>query len=460
MPITTEVAHPVVGARPARDPAVPAPPPVGLGPAPPPARIGLAVLTIALMPFPIVLRAWGNPKLPYDYVTMVFPVDVALAGLLVAGLGPLGRRLRSRQAGAGMALWILFAAVMTVAWAVHPSSRGLHTVFELWGTAVLAGTVAEALAGAFSGLVLGALGIVAVIESAWAATQLVRGSGLGLTGLGEDLHPLWPFSASVVGPMGSMVHPYVLAGLALVASAALAWRATSATRPAPWLGAAALAAAPVGYTFSRAGLVGIVFLSGGFAAAALRPSQQRSRCVAAALALCIGTAVPAAVWNNGWLSRASQTTSATNAGALTTERTQLVHESLVLLGTNPLAGIGPGQYVPALQRHFKVESDKRIANFRPVHNVILLVGAEGGVAALLVMVAFFLVVGWRALRAGPIATGVYLAYLPFCMLDHFPYSFPQGLVLTACWLGLLDVIGRKRTPTGAEAVSEPLPAPV
>jgi hypothetical protein len=403
----------------------------------------MAVLVIALMPFPLVLHGWGNPKLPYDYLTIVFPVDLAFAALLVAGAGPVLQHLRDRRLGAGTTAWTVLCAVMTAALAVDPTSRGVHTVFELWGVAVLAAVVTEGLAGGLADLFVGALVGVAALETLWAAAQLISGSSLGLQRLGEDAHPLWPFGQGVVAPMGSMVHPYVLAGLGLVASVAAGWRALSARRPAAWLLAAAVAVAAVGFTFSRAALLSIVLVVAGFAVAALPKGPRRGRSLMVVLALCIGVAVPATIWNAGWRSRAAQTTAATNAAELTTERTHLVHEAVVLITAHPVAGVGPGQYVPALQHHFRVESDKGLANFRPVHNVVLLVGAEGGAVALLVIAALFGILGWRALRTGPIAVAVYMAYFPLAMLDHFAYSFPQGLVLTGFWLALLDVLARE-----------------
>jgi hypothetical protein len=37
---------------------------------------------------------------------------------------------------------------------------------------------------------------------------------------------------------------------------------------------------------------------------------------------------------------------------------------------------------------------------------------------------------------GP-ALALFLGYLPFVLLDHFPYTHQHGLVLTAVWLGFL-----------------------
>jgi len=436
-------------------------PPAGAGadrpPPSPPARVLLAALTIVLMPFPLVLRGFGNPKLTYDYVTIIFPVDLAFAALLITGFVPVARRVRARTAGPGTTLWATLALVMSLAWLAHPSARGAHTVVELWGTAVLAGTLAETIGTGLADLFFGTIAAMAALETGWATVQLVTGAGLGLTALGEDADPFLRFSGSVVAPMGSMVHIYVLAGFALVAGATLAWRATTADRPIAWLVAAAVAIAPVGFTFSRAGLAGFVLLVAGFGIQALRRGPLRRRAAAATLALCLGAGIPAVAWSAGWTSRADQTASARSGAQLTTDRTRLDHEAAAQISAHPLTGVGPGRYVIALKERYKVEADPNVKIFKPVHNLPLLAGAEGGVIALGVVVALFVALGWRSLRAGPLVTGIYLSYLPFCMLDHFAYTFPQGLVVTAIWLGVLDAAGGRRRDPGVAADSSVRP---
>src|SRR5581483_11693448 len=364
----------------------------------PPLRVSAALLALALMPFPLVVRGWGNPKLAYDYLTIVFPVDIAFAALLVTGARPFIERLRTRRAGIGTVVWVALAVVMSMAWLAHPSARGGHTVFELWAVAVLADTVAETVERRGGTLMVAAFGGIAIVETLWSGAQLVSGGALGLSALGEDAHPLLRFSHQTQAPMGSMVHPYVLAGLALVGSGLLAWQGLSSRRPLVWFAGAAVAIAPVGFTFSRAGAAGALLLIGGF-----------------------GVAGPAAVWSAGWHLRASDTTSASSAASLTTDRATLVHQSFSLLRREPVTGVGPGRYVPALTTadHFRLGS-----LVKPVHNLPLLIGGEGGAVALALAVLLFAAVGWRALRAGAVATAIYLAYIPFSMLDHFPYTFP------------------------------------
>jgi hypothetical protein len=409
----------------------------------PPLRVAFAVLTLALMPFPLILHGWGNPKLTYDYLTIIFPVDLAFAGLLATGVPATITRLRRRQAGPGTLLWTALAAVLTLALLAHPSGRGLHTIFEVWGVAVLASTIDEIWSEQTGAIVLGTVAIVAIVETAWATAQLVTGSSIGLTGLGEDSKPLLPFPNGAKAPMGSMVHPYVLAGLALVVGAVLVGRAITAPRPWPWLATAAVAAVPIGFTFSRAGLLGFALLVGCLALAAVLRRPLAGRYAAAALALCIGAGVPAAIWSAGWRDRATQTTTATSAAVFTTDRGHLAHEALAQLGAHPLTGVGPGRYVESLKERYGTESDRYTGVFKPVHNLPLLVGAEGGIFALLLGVILFAALGWHALRAGPIPLALYLAYLPFAMLDHFAYSFPQGLVITAVWLAGLDHLCRR-----------------
>ena len=336
----------------------------------PPLRVAFTVLSIALMPFPLILHGWGDPKLPYDYLTIVFPVDIAFAGLLATGAGATVGRLRRREAGLGTVVWCALAVVLSVAWLAHPSGRGLHTLFELWAIAVLASTIDEVWSELPGRIVLGTVAIVAIVEAAWATAQLILRSSVGLTSLGENSNPLWPFPNGALAPMGSTVHPYVLAGLALVACAVLAGHAVTAERRAPWLAAAAAAAVPIGFTFSRAGLLGFGLLVACLGLAALMRRPLARRYLAAALALCIGAGVPAAVWNAGWRGRAAQTTQATTAASLTTERGRLDHEALVQLGSHPLTGVGPGRYVIALKQRYGTEPDRRVSVFKPVHNLI------------------------------------------------------------------------------------------
>lgn len=400
----------------------------------------MACVTVLLMPFPLVLKGFGNPALTYDYNTIIFPVDVAFLGLIISGAGATAKRVVERRAGFGTTMWMVFSLVMTAAWFADPSARGAHTILELWGCAVLAGTLTEAFTMDAGPLVLGTVAIVACGETLWSVLQLITKSNLGLHRLGEDRDPFLAFSAHGLAPMGSMVHIYVLCGLGLIGGGVLMLPGVAAKSNRLWLLAAGVAIVPVGYTYSRAGLLGAALLIGGLGLGLFSRTGNagRGRVALAVLALIVGVGVPAAIWHGGWTERVTETTTATTAAQLTTQRGTLTHEGLSQIRANPIFGVGPGQYVISLKERFHHEADRTVQIFKPVHNVPLLVAAEGGVLAGAAFLGLLALVGWRAVRSGPGPTGLYLAYLPFLLLDHFPYSFPQGLVITAIWIGALD----------------------
>jgi hypothetical protein len=111
--------------------------------------------------------------------------------------------------------------------------------------------------------------------------------------------------------------------------------------------------------------------------------------------------------------------------------------------------VGPGRYVIALREKYHREPNPHVGVFKPVHNLPMLLAAEGGFPAGAATTVLLLVVGWQALRSGRQPLALYVAYLPFTLLDHFPYSFPQGLILTGLWLGGLDLLARRRAPANA-----------
>jgi O-antigen ligase len=194
--------------------------------------------------------------------------------------------------------------------------------------------------------------------------------------------------------------------------------------------------APVAFTFSRAGLLGLVLLGGCTCLAALR---RRGPYVLAASALVVGAAVPVAFWHDGWTQRAKDTTGA----SVDTARGVLIRQALHVIGQHPLLGVGPGRYVIDLtNRH--VDTSKTGGVRKPVHNVPLLAAAEGGILAGLLMAAMLVALGWEAWQGGLLALAVFLGFLPFTLLDHFAYTFPQGLAMTGVWVGVLDLMGSRR----------------
>ena len=367
----------------------------------------LLCLAIAFAPVTVVLgSAEGDP----DVRPFLFVADIPLALAMLAVLDRVVRR-RLRLPLPLLPLAVV-AAWSTLAVIVEPSGRGVLVVLRLAAATTSAAWIAaNPRARSAAGWTLA--GAVCA-QAAVAVLQLFAGGGIGLDAFGEASHPLWPFGPAEA-PQGTMGHPYVLAGWAAVAAAS-----------APHLVVVGLAAGAVGLTFSRAGALAVVV------AAVLLLLGRKGRAVTAAVVLVTGFGAVAALRLEGWQQRVDQTTSARSEADLTTDRGELAGQAVDLIEARPVFGVGPGRYSTA------VAADRPELPFvKPVHSVPLLAAAESGVVAGFGIVALLVTLGSTALRSGARRRALYFAWLPFVLLDHFPYDFQQGLLLTGVWAGLV-----------------------
>src|SRR5581483_9617332 len=245
----------------------------------PPARLGAVVLLLALMPFPVLLWTSDGLRRGLDYETVIFPADAALMMVLAVAGAAVARSLLRRDGPVGTRILALLAAVMAAAWLVHPSGRGLLFVVTLAGAVAVAGATAELLRGPWTRVVAAVVGGLAVLETLWSGAQALLGHGLGLTSLGESSQGVLQVGGpgSGLAPYGSFVHPYVLAGFALVAAGILVMTGIEdKDRSRLWFAAAGVAVMPVGWTYSRAALAGLVMLVACLAVGALRANGRRA----------------------------------------------------------------------------------------------------------------------------------------------------------------------------------------
>jgi hypothetical protein len=397
-------------------------------------------IVVFLSSFPVVL-ADLTPDAPrqFDFHALVFPADIAVLATIVVAVRSRVRlpRLPAMAAIVGVTL--------AAAWIAHPSTRGAETVIRWAGVVAIA-----AIADRASAVMI--TGSWAVVESLIALLQKVHGGPIGLDIAGESALSFVHFGRALAPP-GTLVHPYLLAGLALMGATLLAGAARGRRT---LLLAATVAAAPVGFTYSRTALIALVLVLMCFAAA---------RFPAAVLALALGAGVPALLWSDGWIARAHDSTGATasttasSSNGLDTARSALMRQSVDLIESSPVTGVGPGRYVTAL-RERGVDVRESGGVLKPVHNLPLLAAAEGGVAAGVAMVALLIGAGVCAWRGGWIGRALFVAFLPFCLLDHFPYTYPQGLVMMGLWLAALTTAERARraAPLHNAPRTSPVPA--
>ena len=409
----------------------------------------LLVLVVVLMPIPRILVQFTSGNASYDFQAILFPSDLPLAVLTLAMIPRALRRIR--DGSFGVLAWIALAltAWMVVAYIVHPSGRGIADILRLVGLVAMVVAFLELKTNGERGIVLATVAGVAAFETAVSVIQIATRSSAGLGVLGESSDPLWSFG-STTAPQGTMVHPYVLAGMALVFGVILAIALTRRWNRALLL-AIAVAIVPVGYTYGRAAVLGLAI-----AVACLGTGLfvDRRRYLPAILALCIGVAVPALIWSDGWVARTQQSVHAKNASSLATDRGWLIHEADGLIVDQPAVGVGPGRYVMALKHKFGKEPNKTVGVFKPVHNLPLLAAAEGGIPAGLLMTALLLVAGWRGWVAGRTGLALWGVYMPFVLLDHFSYTYPMGLIITGVWLGVIELLARDRETEGVRPLPE------
>jgi len=413
--------------------------PVETAAQPPGAAAFALALCVVLSCTVINLVTGGAAGHEYERRWRLVVSDFGLLGVVLTQLGAvptlLGEWRRHRCAAAAMVLGLSLLLPL----AVHPSARGVLLVGRWFGVVALAFGIGR-LRGAARTVAFGAFAAATVFQVAVALAQRAADAPLGLHFLGE------PRGVYLIGgrfaSTGVTFHPYILAAWCTLAAAVLLAAVARSESPSRvLLEVAVLPFVAVGLTMSRAGALAVVFLLGSAAVAAIRQPRLRIVLVAAAAAAALGVLAD----YSGWASRAGESVGP-NATNVTSGRTELLHQANGLFRLHPIVGVGPGRYVDELVQHPDLVELATQTPSRPVHVVPYLVLIEGG----LVVVPALLLLAWAVItqsrRGGAVAVGVTLAVLPFLALDHLHWSFPQGLVLTGIWLGVLDLLGQEAPP--------------
>jgi hypothetical protein len=391
----------------------------------------LLALSVIFMQFPITLVPWNETT--FDR-SILFLSDLPIAALAITGATSLWRGLAGRRTGPATTCWAIVVILLVAALAAHPSGGGVALVARAAGALAVAWAIGSIGRPSDRMLFVGAVAATAIVQAVLAAAQVIHGGPIGLAQIGEISDPLHERGGSLA-PRGTMVYVYDLTVLALVAGALIVDRMLAAHRPIAWLGALALAVAPVGFTYSRSAAVGI--------AAGLVPllrgaiGAKRPHAVALA-AILVGVAIPAIAWSDGWVDRAHQSVRAVPAEPR--DRRVLLVQAAQIVVDAPIAGVGPGAYLTALRSRVAPGEDAVL-----VHSIPVLLAAEAGVAAGVAFVVLLVAMGRRALRGGPAAVLLYLAVVPFLVLDHFLLTSAQGLALLAIWLGSTDLLAHRAT---------------
>lgn len=378
----------------------------------------VATLTLFLFAFPIPLADLGRGPTFYTRI-LLYPADVTLALTSLAAIATtIAERRRPPMA---TSLLLALTTALTLAFLFHPSIQGVMTVLRFAAVSALALALSQ-LRSDERVLPTAALAAAAAAQVVLGLAQIAAGGPLGLPSFGEVADPLLDYDGVSV-PRGTMHAVPVLAGLGVLAAPLIAREAFRERGGGFALGGGAVAAAIVGFTFSRAAAAGLVLACGSL----LLGARSRRRAMAAVLCIAVGAAVPAVIYRAGWGHRANLSLSG---------RDLITEQALGLLADSPLVGVGPGRSLFALPE--KYPEPPRFG-YQPAHALPLIAAVEGGVLAGIVSVALLVALGWRA-RRDMRALAIYLAFLPAVLTDHYPYTYLQGQVLLAAWIGTLDAL--------------------
>lgn len=351
--------------------------------------------------------------------------ELPLALLLVWAVSDLIHK-RWRPRTTASRLGVVLAALLMVSAVVHPSWFTLLRLFRFAAAAAFAYSIFTVIRGGGRKQVYVVAAIVALFQSYLATGQHVLAKGMGYTFLGEGEY-LYGGGVPPLYAHGTFPLHHILAGFAMAVLGLL--MATSRRPRRWWLVVPAGAAIPIGFAHSRMGAVAWLSV---VAVVGVASIKQKALYLGLFTAILCGGILPGLVALDGWAARTTETIRGEGAGGDDEGvdvggRLTFALQGIRVIRDAPLLGTGIGRYLSVAQ-HQLGEDVQEV-----VHNVPLLVAAENGILSGAVAVLLLGVAGAVAVRAGPLPLAIFLTYLPFILLDHFPYDDTQGIALTGIW---------------------------
>jgi O-Antigen ligase len=388
----------------------------------------LVALAIVLMPFPLLLAGALSPDGLERVLLLVN--DVPLLALAGVAFPSVVRAIRRRNAGPGLVLAVALLAAFALSFALQPSLHGVQVLGRAVGLLGLVAGIA-ALPPRFTRPIVVIVCAVAIGQTLLALAQIGTGGPLGLTLLGETQDPLYA-RGDALAPRGTMTREYSLLLLGLVAGALACGQAVTARRSWLWSIVAAICAIPLGVTYSRDAVAGVALGAAGWL---IHPAGRLRPAAFALAAFVAAAALAGSIEWQGWADRVDQVL-VDRPIDVAADRQTLARQALALIVARPLTGVGTGRYEIAVL-HDAAAGAAVGPEWTP-HDIPLWVAAETGVPAAALITILLVLVGVRAWRAGPAATLLFFAVIPFWVFDDLVLTHDQGIVLSGIWLGMID----------------------
>ncbi|MGB5381934.1 MAG: O-antigen ligase family protein [Acidimicrobiia bacterium] len=388
-------------------------------------RAGLVAALIICIPFAFEFSAVvdvHSPFLKHAFlgVTVIGPIELILLLLAVAS-SPL---LFHRATYVSWPIGLIGAVTLTVVTFVlvvggGPTPEGIVRIVRFAGIAGAIVAISRMSPGLMRKAVIWPLAGTVALQAALALAQTFIWHSGRESGITIRFDHVWTQGYGTIGP-------YALATVLAVAIAIiLSAGAFKPLHPLMWV-SVVLGSAAIATTFGRSGAMAVFAIAGLYGVAWIlkRKSAYLVSSTAAFLPMTIGMAI---AWS-GWSVRASETAAGEQWG-----REELLRRAFEIIRSNPLLGVGPGEYGPTLARTGLTAADITI-----VHNVPVLVAAEYGIPIGVMFTAWLGLLGVSALLTSARAAAVFVAIVPYLLLNHNPIVYGYGIALFGLWLATLD----------------------
>lgn len=377
--------------------------------------------------------------------TFVGPLDIALLVLAVLAIPLLFRRKTYTSWPIGLVGVLAYAGVTFLFVVAEPSQEGVVRFVRLAGAAGAVVTIQWMSVQTFRWIVVWPLTVAVAFQGSVALAQTFVWHSGTQNGITVRWDHVWTQA------YGTMASPYSLGAFLVVAIAIiLSAAAFQRLHLLMWL-AIVIGSASISAVFGRAVVAGALLVGGAYGVAWLvkRNSEYLKSAALSVGPMLIGMIVA----RNGWQRRAGETGSGNASG-----RGVLFQRALDLIEANPLLGVGPGRYGPALANLGLTPADVYL-----VHNVPVLTAAEYGLPLGAVFTVWLGLLGIAALATSVRAFAVFLAITPFFMFTYTPVVYTAGIVGFALWLATLDfhrIHRAGRSLPVEQQAAEPAPTPV
>jgi hypothetical protein len=294
---------------------------------------------------------------------------------------------------------------------------------------------------------LAVIGVAAVFQSLLGIAQFHMQHMIGLRWLGEYIAPMGTSglatidtaSGKLIRAYGTMPHPNVLAAFLIMGLAAVLYFVSRESNKLFAKIALAFSLLPITIgaflTFSRVAWLAAIIIVCSHVVYNIWKKQKTPALIIISLII-VSCATIGLLYHNELRARVSDPDTRSIS-----DRYYFNHLGLELIKSQPLLGVGVGNYVPALQQRYQLEPWQ----YQPAHNIFIFIGAELGLIGLILFLAILFIIVYRLknISLDPLSItliGLGFVFLFMGQLDHYFVTIQQGRLMFVTILGLLAAL--------------------